>query len=144
MHFLLSWWLPNKSLFLWMLKMNCTLALVWDIGGESVSNWECRSDFCVREYTAMCLYGLVLGTAEQDKHRRRWHLGKPMSNRLGLVKMEIDAHCVDDKRGRVRTAVTSSSGIANHSCSPSQPFFITTPAPSKESLFTLSVAGHLY
>lgn len=64
---------------------------------------------------AVCLYGLVHGTAEKDKHRRS-SLGKPpMSNRFGSVKVEIDAHCVDNRRERIRTSVPSTSRIEKFS-----------------------------
>lgn len=63
-----------------------------------------------------------------------------MSNRFGSVKVEIDAHCVDNRRERIRTSVPSTSRIEkfsllSHLCLLHQPWKIM-PSVAGDACYT--------
>lgn len=70
--------------------------MVWDFAGESVSD---GSVDLISVYSQLFVY-MVLFLEQQNKIHTGDDLGKPMSIRFWLVEEEIDAHCVDNRRGR--------------------------------------------
>lgn len=67
-----------------------------------------------------------------------------MSNRFRLVKEDIDAHCVDNRRGRVRQLSPVVLEQPPLPALPPLPSSSSPTPPLTHSLFSLSVAGDLY